>query len=92
MPNTPEEYGVADAENPEWTKEDFSQAKRLGELPKQMQTLLRRQRGPQKAPTKVLTALRLSPDVIEALRATGRGWQSRVDQTLRAVYVKPRKS
>jgi uncharacterized protein (DUF4415 family) len=90
MPKTPDEYGVPDVENPEWTQEDFAQAKRIDELPAHMRTLLRRKRGPQKAPTKILTALRLSPDVIEALRDTGKGWQSRVDETLRKVYVKPR--
>jgi len=90
MLKTDNEYGVPDAENPEWTKEDFAQAKRIDELPERMQMLLRRTRGPQKAPTKVLTALRLSPDVLEALRSTGRGWQSRVDETLRNVYVRPR--
>jgi len=46
MRKTPEEYGVPDAENPEWTKEDFAQAKWIGELPPQMQMLLRRKRGP----------------------------------------------
>jgi uncharacterized protein (DUF4415 family) len=88
MPKTNEEYGILDAENPEWTKERFARAKRIDQLPSQMQTLLRaRKRGPQKAPTKILTALRLSPDVLEALRGTGRGWQSRVDETLRKAYV-----
>lgn len=28
--------------------------------------------------------LRLDPDVLEALRATGDGWQTRVNETLRA--------
>jgi uncharacterized protein (DUF4415 family) len=88
MQKASEEYGNPDGENPEWTKEDFARAKRIGELPPRMQVLLRRKRGPQKAPTKILTAIRLSPDVIEALRKTGKGWQSRVDETLRTVYVK----
>jgi uncharacterized protein (DUF4415 family) len=88
MQNMPDDSGVPDAENTEWTKDDFARAKRIGDLPPQMQALLRKGRGPQKSPTKVLTALRLSPDVLDALRETGRGWQSRVDETLRAVYVK----
>jgi uncharacterized protein (DUF4415 family) len=44
---------------------------------------LRRHRGPQKAPTKVLTALRLSPDVVAFFKATGKGWQTRIDDALK---------
>jgi uncharacterized protein (DUF4415 family) len=32
--------------------------------------------------------IRLSPDVLAALRATGAGWQTRVDQVLRKAFVK----
>ncbi len=32
---------------------------------------------------KVSTTIRLSQDVLAALRATGKGWQTRVEQTLR---------
>ena len=40
-------------------------------------------RGPQKAPTKRLVSLRLDPDVVEHFRATGPGWQGRVNDALR---------
>jgi uncharacterized protein (DUF4415 family) len=40
-------------------------------------------RGPQKAPTKERITIRLSPDVVEAFRATGDGWQTRVDSALK---------
>lgn len=40
-------------------------------------------RGPQKAPTKQRITIRLSPEVVEQFRATGEGWQSRVDTALR---------
>ena len=40
-------------------------------------------RGPQKAPTKKPLAIRLSPDVVEYFKATGAGWQSRIDSALR---------
>jgi uncharacterized protein (DUF4415 family) len=46
-------------------------------------TLGMRIRGPQKAPTKVSTTIRLSPDVVQAFRATGDGWQTRVDAALK---------
>jgi uncharacterized protein (DUF4415 family) len=42
----------------------------------------RGKRGPQKAPTKTLVSLRLSPEVIDHFKATGRGWQTRIDSTL----------
>ena len=42
----------------------------------------RGKRGPQKAPTKKLVSLRLSPDVIDHFKATGRGWQTRIDGAL----------
>jgi uncharacterized protein (DUF4415 family) len=42
----------------------------------------RGKRGPQKAPTKKLVSLRLSPEVIEHFKATGPGWQTRIDTTL----------
>lgn len=40
-------------------------------------------RGPQKRPTKVATTLRLSPEVMEAFRASGPGWQTRIDAALK---------
>lgn len=43
----------------------------------------RGERGPQKAPTKVQTTLRLSPEVSAAFRATGKGWQTRIDEALK---------
>jgi uncharacterized protein (DUF4415 family) len=42
-----------------------------------------RGRGKQKKPTKIPTTLRLSPDVMAYFKATGEGWQTRVDAALR---------
>jgi uncharacterized protein (DUF4415 family) len=39
-------------------------------------------RGPQKAPTKKLVSPRLSAEVIDHFKATGPGWQTRIDSTL----------
>lgn len=39
-------------------------------------------RGPQKAPVKERITIRLSPDVVRRFRATGTGWQTRVDSAL----------
>jgi uncharacterized protein (DUF4415 family) len=75
-----------DAENPEWTKEDFARAMHFSQLPESLQAKLRsikKPRGPQKAPTKEVVTIRLSRDVVERLRASGPGWQTRVDTALR---------
>lgn len=53
-------------------------------LPQSAQKALgMRPRGPQKSPTKVATTIRLSPDVMEAFKATGAGWQTRMDAALK---------
>lgn len=47
-------------------------------------TILRpNHRGPQKAPVKKQVSLRLSPEVLEHFKATGKGWQTRIDETLK---------
>ena len=55
------------------------------------QARVRRARGPQKAPRKVATAIRLSPEVVEFFKADGPGWQTRVDDALQE-YVKTHKA
>lgn len=70
----------------EWTKQDFATAMTFSQLPESLQAKLRslkKQRGPQKAPTKEVVTMRLSHDVVEKLRASGPGWQTRVDTALR---------
>jgi len=42
----------------------------------------RGQRGPQKTATKCQVTLRLDPEVIDFFKATGKGWQSRINDTL----------
>lgn len=41
------------------------------------------QRGPQKSPTKKQVSLRLSSEVLAHFKATGKGWQTRIDETLK---------
>jgi len=45
-------------------------------------TLKRVRRGLQKHPTKIPVSIRLTPDVLEYFKASGKGWQSRIDQVL----------
>ena len=41
------------------------------------------QRGPQLSPTKQLVSVRYSPEVLAFFRASGAGWQSRMDDALK---------
>ena len=73
----------AEGEVRELQDEDFARMKRFDALPREMQAKLRRVRGKQKAPTKELISLRVSRDVLGRFRATGDGWQTRMDEALR---------
>ena len=75
---------ASDPENPEWTREELARAVTFDKLPPSLrQKITSRKRGPQKVPTKVPVSIRLSPDVVEAFRASGASWQARVDEILR---------
>lgn len=81
----PEDFFGTDPENPEWTEEDFARARPGHELPSEiLRAFPRTPRGPQRAPTKQLVSIRLSAEVLAAFRATGRGWQGRIDAALKA--------
>lgn len=71
---------------------DLVHGTRLSGLPKSLQTKLRKagERGPQKAPTKQLVSLRLSPEVLAHYKGGGPGWQTRIDQTLKRAVVRAR--
>ena len=65
-----------DPDNPPWSEEMLGPP------------VLKRGRGPQKAPTKVLTTVRLDADVIAFFRAQGRGYQTQINNELRKVVAK----
>jgi uncharacterized protein (DUF4415 family) len=64
---------VVDRDNPHWSEEMLGPP------------VMRRARGSQKAPTKVLTTIRLDADVIAFFRSLGPGYQSRINEVLRRV-------
>lgn len=70
-----------DDENPEWTAEEVKRAVPFSGLPASLQAKLRGR--PKAAVTKERITIRLSPDVVGAFRATGDGWQTRIDAALR---------
>ena len=72
---------LIDDENPEWTEEDFKRALPFSSLPESLQAKLRGR--PKAAVTKERITIRLSPEVVEQFRASGDGWQTRVDAALK---------
>jgi uncharacterized protein (DUF4415 family) len=71
---------------PEWTQQQFDRAEVAvgGKVIAPAQGTLTRPRGrPKKADAKVHIHIRLSPQVLGHFRATGPGWQRRIDEVLR---------
>lgn len=83
QPHTP------DTDNPIWAADDFAQAKPASEVlsqlfsPERTQSLLTPRGRPKAEVTKVRVGIRLSPEVIAHFKASGDGWQTRVDAALR---------
>ena len=74
---------VADGKVRELTAEDMAKFRPVAEV---LPLSLRKKlgvRGPQKAPIKERITIRLSREVVEQFRASGEGWQTRVDAALR---------
>ena len=73
----------------ELTAEDFKHFRPTSEFPEIADAFerARGQRGPQKAPVKDRVGLRLDHDIVEHFRATGPGWQSRINDIL-AEHIK----
>ncbi|MBM3952047.1 MAG: BrnA antitoxin family protein [Rhodospirillales bacterium] len=66
-------------------KSDFRKMKPAREAMPDVVAHYRRTRGPQKAPTKVSTTIRLDAKVIDFFKAKGPRWQSRINDALKAV-------
>jgi uncharacterized protein (DUF4415 family) len=78
-----------DGEVRELTADDFRHFRPTSEVLPELVKLWRKrgERGPQKAPTKKQVTLRLDKDVVDRFRATGAGWQSRMNEALRKARV-----
>lgn len=75
-------------DNPEWTDADFAAAKAAADvLPAAFMTAFRKARGrpagTTKADKKQQITLRIDRDIIEKFRASGPGWQARINDVLR---------
>lgn len=72
----------------ELTRDDMREMRSAAEvLPSELVAILPARkpgsRGPQQRPTKVPVTVRYSPEVIAYFRATGKGWQHRMDAALK---------
>lgn len=77
----------ADPDTWEVTEADLPHFRPAAEVQPERVAEYLRTRGKQKRPTKVLVSLRLERDVVERLRASGPGWQSRANDMLRKAVL-----
>ena len=93
MTNKRKAYTKKDLEevldNPKWTEKDIARAKPFAAMFPELAASYRRARGPQKSPTKAAAvSLRLDRRIIDHFRATGEGWQTRINNVLLEVIGK----
>jgi uncharacterized protein (DUF4415 family) len=79
---------IFDTDNPEWTGADFARARPITDFPALAAAFPNgnKPRGRPKGSTtsgKSLISLRIDNDVLDRFRATGPGWQSRINEALR---------
>lgn len=80
---------MIDPENPEWTAESASEAKPFSEVfPDQFASWKNRGGRPAMEAPKVHIGFRLAADVVEGVKATGKGDNTRVEKVLRDALAK----
>ena len=72
-----------DPDNPILDDETLARMRPVREVAPELIEMARKRGRPPVAEPKVAIKIRLSPDVLARFRATGRGWQTRIDETLR---------
>ena len=76
-----------DDDNPEWTRQDFAKARPIGDFPELAAAFPKSKGGRPRGSNKQAVSLRLDRDVIAKFKATGAGWQSRINEVLRRARV-----
>lgn len=76
------------SDNPEWTAEDFARARPFREVFPKLAASIDRARGrPRSASPKTQISIRLDAAVVEKFKATGKGWQARMNDVLKKARV-----
>ena len=79
---------LRDPDNPPWDGYEF---RPVEEVRPELIRRFRGQRGPQRSkPLKQRVSLRLDPDIVAHFKKRGRGWQSRINTTLRKALKLPK--
>ena len=78
---------IFDEENPEWTVEDFAKARPISDFPEIATAFSKAKGGRPAGSNKEQVALRIDKDVLARFRATGPGWQTRINEILRAAKL-----
>ena len=93
-PLTDEEEAViqtqiaSNPDNPELTDDQIARAKPFAEVFPDLMESIRRSRGrPPVANPRQQISLRLEPEVIAKFKATGKGWQARINDVLKRAKV-----
>lgn len=75
-------------DSPELTDEQIAEMRPFAEVFPDLAESIRRSRGrPKVAAPKQQISLRLDPEVIEKFKATGKGWQARINDVLKAAKL-----
>jgi uncharacterized protein (DUF4415 family) len=88
MPKRPNPE-LIDDDNPEWTDADFARARPAADVLPELfgsgaaRVMLKPRGRPAAEVVKERITIRLDADVLAALRATGKGWQTRVNEAMR---------
>jgi uncharacterized protein (DUF4415 family) len=83
-----QEMIASDPDNPGWTDEELANARPFAEVFPEPAEAFRKQIGRPKAEApKVAVSIRLDRDVVERFRATGKGWQTRINEVLKAAKL-----
>jgi uncharacterized protein (DUF4415 family) len=83
---TKEDWDAVDS--PELTDEQLAQARPFAEVFPDLAESIRRGRGRPKAEKRLQhVSIRLDPEVVAKFKATGKGWQSRINEVLKAAKI-----
>jgi uncharacterized protein (DUF4415 family) len=76
-----------DLDNPDWTAADFASARPTRDVMPELAEWYNLTCNSRKSAAEMVVSVRLDRDVVEALRASGRGWQGRVNEILRKAVL-----